>query len=98
MDNIDADILAGNWMAAVQQSRRYYFHADGLGSVVALSDRDGRTVEVYRYDVLGRTAIYDYWVDLRLRAHIVSIHAPVMGATRIQGFGCMGLVFQSTPP
>ena len=27
--------------------------------MVALSDRDGRTVEVYRYDVFGRTAVYD---------------------------------------
>ena len=32
---------------------------DGLGSVAAVSGRDGRTVEVYRYDVFGRTAIYD---------------------------------------
>ena len=59
MDNIDADILSGNWKVIVQQSGRFYFHADGLGSVVALSDRDGRTVETYRYDVFGRTVVYD---------------------------------------
>jgi RHS repeat-associated protein len=42
-----------------QQSGRFYFHADGLRSVIALSDRGGRTVEVYRYDVFGRTVVYD---------------------------------------
>jgi RHS repeat-associated protein len=31
----------------------YYYHFDGLGSVVALSDNDGDIVERYSYDVFG---------------------------------------------
>lgn len=32
---------------------RYYYHFDGLGSVVALSDNSGNVVERYSYDVFG---------------------------------------------
>jgi len=32
---------------------RYYYHYDGLGSVVALSDSSGNLVESYSYDVFG---------------------------------------------
>ena len=31
----------------------YYFHFDGLGSIMALSDNDGDIVEKYEYDVFG---------------------------------------------
>jgi RHS repeat-associated protein len=31
----------------------YYYHYDGLGSVVALSDNSGNVVEQYHYDVFG---------------------------------------------
>ncbi len=31
----------------------YYYHFDGLGSVVALSDVNGVIVEEYSYDVFG---------------------------------------------
>ncbi|NQU45192.1 hypothetical protein HQ520_18065 [bacterium] len=31
----------------------YYYHYDGLGSVMALSSESGATVETYRYDVWG---------------------------------------------
>ena len=34
----------------------YYYHYDALGSVVALSDADGDTVQVYEYDVYGQVA------------------------------------------
>jgi RHS repeat-associated protein len=34
----------------------YYYHFDGLGSVIALSDADGNTAVVYEYDVYGRAA------------------------------------------
>jgi len=37
----------------------YYYHFDGLGSVVALSDSDGDTVQVYEYDVYGQVAASD---------------------------------------
>jgi uncharacterized protein RhaS with RHS repeats len=32
----------------------YYYHFDGLGSVTALTNSSGNTVEVYEYDVYGR--------------------------------------------
>jgi len=35
----------------------YYYHFDGLGSVVALSDGDGYIVESYSYDVFGEPTI-----------------------------------------
>jgi len=37
----------------------YYYHFDALGSVVALSDADGDTVQVYEYDVYGQVAASD---------------------------------------
>ncbi|MFZ2147385.1 MAG: hypothetical protein WAV28_09200, partial [Sedimentisphaerales bacterium] len=35
----------------------YYYHFDGLGSVVALSDSTGEVVEQYVYDVFGQPAL-----------------------------------------
>ena len=37
----------------------YYYHFDGLGSVVALSDVNSVLVERYAYDVFGRPTIRD---------------------------------------
>jgi RHS repeat-associated protein len=37
----------------------FYYHYDGLGSVVALSDSSGDVVETYRYDVFGEVTIRD---------------------------------------
>jgi len=37
----------------------FYFHADGLGSIVALTDASGQLVETYRYDVYGQPIIQD---------------------------------------
>lgn len=37
----------------------FYYHFDGLGSVVALTDGVGTTVESYEYDVYGNTKIFD---------------------------------------
>jgi RHS repeat-associated protein len=34
----------------------YYYHYDALGSVVALSDADGDTVQLYEYSVFGQVA------------------------------------------
>ena len=31
----------------------YYYHADGLGSIVALTDDKGRVVQTYEYDSFG---------------------------------------------
>ena len=38
----------------------YFPITDGLGSVVALVDAAGTTVETYEYDAWGRTTIYDH--------------------------------------
>jgi RHS repeat-associated protein len=35
----------------------YYYHYDGLGSVVAMSDANGVVVEKYKYDVFGQPTI-----------------------------------------
>jgi RHS repeat-associated protein len=37
----------------------YYYHYDGQGSVVALSDSSGDTVQVYEYSVFGQVAASD---------------------------------------
>ena len=37
----------------------YYYHFDGLGSVVALSDSNGDTVQTYEYSVYGQVAASD---------------------------------------
>jgi len=34
----------------------YYYHFDGLGSVVALTDANGTTVQSYAYSVYGHVA------------------------------------------
>ena len=34
----------------------YYYHFDGLGSVVALSDSNGVTVQTYEYSVYDQVA------------------------------------------
>ena len=41
-----------------QTETRYYYHYDGLGSVVALSNMNGDIVEAYAYDVFGEPTIY----------------------------------------
>ncbi|MBU1260275.1 MAG: RHS repeat-associated core domain-containing protein [Pseudomonadota bacterium] len=38
-------------------ANRYYYHFDGLGSVVALSNNSGNVVEQYRYSVFGTPSI-----------------------------------------
>ena len=38
---------------------KYYYHFDGLGSVVALSDANADIVETYSYDVFGEPTIRD---------------------------------------
>jgi RHS repeat-associated protein len=43
----------------------FYYHYDGLGSVVALSDANGAIVERYKYDVFGRPTILSANNELR---------------------------------
>ena len=37
----------------------YYYHFDGSGNVVALTNSSGNTVEVYEYDVYGKVGASD---------------------------------------
>jgi RHS repeat-associated protein len=41
------------------ESETYYYHYDALGSVVALSDQSGDTVQTYQYSVFGQVAASD---------------------------------------
>jgi RHS repeat-associated protein len=41
------------------ESETYYYHYDALGSVVALSDSSGDTVQTYQYSVFGQVAAED---------------------------------------
>ena len=41
----------------IDESSRHYYHYDGLGSVVALTDDNGAVVEKYRYDAFGTPTI-----------------------------------------
>ena len=51
----DAAVLCEYWLTDGQRpSEHYYYHYDGLGSVVALSDEFGDIVETYEYDVFGK--------------------------------------------
>ena len=36
---------------------RYYYHYDGLGSVVAITNGSGQIIETYSYDAFGKTII-----------------------------------------
>jgi RHS repeat-associated protein len=40
-------------LALYRSGKKYYYHADGLGSVVALSDNHGTTKASYTYDAFG---------------------------------------------
>lgn len=44
---------------AAQAGKPYYFHADALGSIIALTDSRGQLVESYRYDAFGTPTILD---------------------------------------
>ena len=61
IDNVDSDILAANWQntTGTRPARHYYYHFDGLGSVVALTDSAGSTAEQYTYNVYGAVLIRD---------------------------------------
>ncbi len=40
-----------------EETERFFYHADGLGSIVALSNSTGQVVERYRYDSFGQPTI-----------------------------------------
>lgn len=58
MDNIDAEILSAAWDSADGDATAdYYYHYDGQGNVIALTDTSGNVVEEYEYDVYGRVVV-----------------------------------------
>jgi RHS repeat-associated protein len=56
---IDEPICMVETMSASPYAGTYYYHFDALGSVVALTNASGNTVEVYEYDVFGRVGSSD---------------------------------------
>ncbi len=54
---IDEPIMIVNRIQETEY--RYYYHYDGLGSVIALSDGNGNVVETYEYGVFGAPTITD---------------------------------------
>ncbi len=40
-------------IAMIRNNQTYYYHADGLGSVIAITDSYGRVVQRYEYDSFG---------------------------------------------
>jgi len=46
-------------MLIAANSAKFYYHYDGLGSVVAISNNSGKIVERYSYDVFGEPTIRD---------------------------------------
>jgi RHS repeat-associated protein len=43
-------------LALYRSGKKYYYHADGLGSIVALTDNHGTTKGSYTYDAFGNNA------------------------------------------
>jgi len=50
---------ASNGIEVADSNAVYYYHFDALGSVVALSDSSGDTVQTYEYSVYGQVAVED---------------------------------------
>ena len=44
-------------LAMEKNGQMYYYHADGLGSIIALTDITGAVVQSYRNDVFGNIMI-----------------------------------------
>ncbi len=47
-------------LAVQKRERTYYYHADGLGSIVALTDKWSRVVQRYDYDSFGNMKHHGY--------------------------------------
>ncbi len=43
----------------IRGGNTYYYHYDGLGNVIALTNSNGNVVEYYYYDVFGKVSITD---------------------------------------
>ncbi len=56
ISNSDSDIIAAAFKTAGQPAI-YYYHFDGLGSVIALTDAAGNVVETYQYSAYGDVQI-----------------------------------------
>ena len=44
-------------MSTLRSTLSYYYHYDGLGSMIAISDESGNTIERYEYSVYGKVNI-----------------------------------------
>ena len=66
----------------------YYYHFDGLGSVVTLSDSSGDTVQTYEYSVYGQVAVED-----PINLYFFGLRFFTLGSKRCgrQGTSCVGI-------
>jgi len=53
----DLKALADSWLTDGKRNEDYYYHYDGLGSVMVLTDMSGYIVENYAYDVYGQANV-----------------------------------------
>ena len=44
-------------MSTLRSTLSYYYHYDGLGSMITISDESGNTIERYEYSVYGKVNI-----------------------------------------
>jgi len=54
IDLQDLKAIADYWLTDGNRNQYYYYHYDGLGSVITLTNSVGNTVETYNYDVYGQ--------------------------------------------
>ena len=60
-------------LATITPSGAVYYHADGLGSTVALTDNTGTAVETYTYDAFGAATVHDpTTLDTRPSSHFAN--------------------------
>ncbi len=50
-------------LAMEKEDRVYYYHADGLGTITALSNQNGKVVQRYKYDSFGKRRHRDHKVN-----------------------------------
>jgi hypothetical protein len=58
LDNVidwqDSGAFADSWLTDGRRSEDYYYYLDGLGSVITMTNSQGRIVESCSYDIYGR--------------------------------------------
>jgi RHS repeat-associated protein len=83
-------------LAMVRNNRSYFYQADGLGSIVEITDSDRRVVQKYRYNAFGVPSVVPPGFSHRLESRSFAHRQPVS-----DGFGrsrCSSPVFGFMQP